>query len=274
LGDAIVVRGLNKQFRHRNVNAPTTLQEACVGRGRQRRGPGGVYWALNNIDLCVPEGKMVGIIGANGAGKSTLLRLICGIGRPDSGTITVNGRLTALLDMGAGFHPELTGRENVFTSGIVSGLTRQEVRQRFDSIVDFSELHEFIDDPLRTYSAGMAIRLAFAVTVAVRMNADILLIDEVLAVGDAAFQKKCFALMEEFREKGMTILLASHDGATLRKMADEVVWLRAGQVAAQGSPDSVFKQYENGIAAEPTPIPIPTPIRQKTFSFGRRARRA
>jgi lipopolysaccharide transport system ATP-binding protein len=184
---------------------------------------------------------MVGVIGPNGAGKSTLLRLMGRVGQPDQGKIEVHGRIGALLDLGAGFHPDLTGRENVFISGVISGLNRREVQQRFDSIVSFAELEAFIDNPLRTYSTGMQMRLAFAI--AVHIQPEILLIDEVLAVGDLSFQRKCLERITQFKEEGCTIILVSHDATAIRQLCDEVLWLRSGQLIAHGPPEVVVDQY-------------------------------
>jgi lipopolysaccharide transport system ATP-binding protein len=202
---------------------------------------------------------MLGVIGANGAGKSTLLRLIGGVGRPDQGSVQAHGRIGALLDLGVGFHPELSGRENVFISGVIAGLTRREVAQRFASIVDFAELQRFIESPLRTYSTGMQMRLAFAV--AVHTAPEILLIDEVLAVGDASFQRKCLECIAQFKAEGCAIILVSHDTTLIQQLCDEVLWLRAGRVAAQGDPEMVVGQYLDEMNAETrrrTPTDWPT----------------
>jgi lipopolysaccharide transport system ATP-binding protein len=184
---------------------------------------------------------MLGVLGRNGAGKSTLLKLLGAIDIPDEGQLSVHGHVGALLTLGAGFHPDLTGRENVFVSGVVHGLTRADVRQRFDSIVDFAELEEFIDSPLRIYSTGMTMRLGFAV--AIHMEPEVLLIDEVLAVGDVSFQRKCIERIERFKSAGCTIILISHDPNSIRKLCDEVIWLDAGQLVAHGAADAVVEQY-------------------------------
>src|SRR3972149_7953763 len=160
--DLVVVRGLGKQFSRYHADRPWTLQEAFQ-RGVRGRGPAERFWALRDVSFSVAPGRMLGVVGPNGAGKSTLLRLISGVGRPDAGSVVVRGRIGALLDLGAGFHPDLTGRENVFVAGVISGLTRSEVSERFDSIVAFAELEEFIDSPVRTYSTGMLMRLGFSV---------------------------------------------------------------------------------------------------------------
>ena len=177
----VVVQGLGKQFRRYHRDRPVTLKEAVV-RGLRQMKPVEQFWALRELSCSVAAGRTLGVIGNNGAGKSTLLRLIGGVGRPDEGSVQVHGRIGALLDLGVGFHPDLTGRENVFVSGVIAGLTRHEVTQRFDSIVAFAELQQSIDSPLRTYSSGMQMRLAFAV--AIHTEPEILLIDEVLAVGE------------------------------------------------------------------------------------------
>src|SRR5438132_13144083 len=217
MGNAIIVQNLSKQFRRYHSDRPWTLQEAFL-QGLRRMKPAEYFWALHEVSFSIAYGRMVGVIGPNGAGKSTLLRLIGGVGRPDKGTIRVHGQIGALLDLGTGFHPELTGRENVFVSGVIAGLTRREVAQRFDSIVAFAELQQSIDSPLRTYSSGMQMRLAFAV--AIHTEPEILLIDEVLAVGDLAFQRKCLQRIAQFKAEGCTILLVSHDATLIQQLCD------------------------------------------------------
>jgi lipopolysaccharide transport system ATP-binding protein len=180
-------------------------------------------------------------VGVNGAGKSTLLRLLGGVGRPDEGSVKVQGRINGLLDLGAGFHPDLSGRENVYINGVINGLTRREVARQLDSIVAFSELEAFIDSPLRTYSTGMQMRLAFAV--ATHTHPDILLIDEVLAVGDLVFQHKCIERIARFKTDGCTIVLISHDVGLVHQLCDEAVWLHAGRLLAHGAADLVVDQY-------------------------------
>jgi ABC-2 type transport system ATP-binding protein/lipopolysaccharide transport system ATP-binding protein len=200
-------------------------------------------WALRDVSFEVGRGEVVGIIGRNGSGKSTLLRVIARVLRPTSGRIWVKGRVAPLLELGGGFHPELTGRENIFLNGCLLGRTRQEVAERFDEIVDFAELREFIDAPLRTYSTGMVARLGFAVATA--WEPEILLVDEVLAVGDQDFQKKCQARMETFRACGTTILLVSHNLEMVRKMCQRAIWLEHGRIQAIGSPDEVISRYQD-----------------------------
>jgi lipopolysaccharide transport system ATP-binding protein len=245
--DAIVVQCLGKRFRRYTADRPSTLKEALLG-GLRRTEPTEYFWALRNVSFGIAPGRMVGVIGPNGAGKSTLLRLIGDVGRPDEGHVTVSGRLGALLDLGAGFHYDLTGRENVFVNGVISGLTHREVVRRFDSIVDFAELEEFIDSPLRTYSTGMQMRLGFAV--AVHTDPEILLIDEILAVGDLAFQRKCLARIAQFKSEGCTIVLVSHDAGSIQKLCDEALWLHRGELVAYGPADVVTGQYVVEMAAE------------------------
>jgi lipopolysaccharide transport system ATP-binding protein len=193
-------------------------------------------------------GRALGLIGRNGSGKSSLLRLIGQVGRPDEGQVQTQGRIGALLDLGANFHPELTGRENVFVSGIVAGLTRRQVQERFEAIVAFAELEDFIDSPLRTYSTGMQMRLAFAV--AVHTDPQLLLIDEVLAVGDISFQQKCLERIQQFKSEGCTIVYVSHDLTSVTQLCDEVIWLNEGQIMAHNSAEAVVEQYLAAMRAE------------------------
>ena len=209
---------------------------------------GDEHWALQEVSFEVPQGKMVGIIGSNGSGKSTLLKLLAGILKPTSGTIRVAGRVSALIELGAGFHLEFTGRENVWINGILLGLSRQEVRERFDEIVRFAGLEAFIDNPVKTYSSGMYMRLGFAIATAVDPN--ILLIDEVLAVGDEAFQHKCVAKIQEFKARGKTICFVSHDLGVVAELCDETVWLDQGRVSAIGRTHDVIQQYRTRVAQE------------------------
>lgn len=245
--DSIVVQNLGKRFRRYHPDRPRTLKETVV-QGLRRTRPVEKFWVLRDVSFRVAEGTMVGVIGRNGAGKSTLLRLIAGVGRPDEGTVEVQGRLGAFLDLAAGFCPDLTGRENVFVGGVIGGLTRRQVAQRFDSIVAFSELEESIDNPLRTYSTGMRMRLAFAI--AIHTDPEVLLIDEVLAVGDLAFRSKCFDRIKEFKGNGCTILLVSHDVTQIQMLCDEALWLDEGRVVAHGAPEIVVGQYTTKMRRE------------------------
>ena len=246
---AIIVRGLSKQFRRYHVHRPRTLQEA-VQRGMKQLKPADHFWSLHDITFEVMKGRAVGVIGPNGAGKSTLLRLVSGVGRPTAGFVSVNGRIGDLLDLGAGFHPELTGRENVFVNAIIGGLRRKQVQQRLESIIAFSELNEFIDYPLHTYSSGMQMRLAFSV--AVHIEPEVLLIDEVLSVGDLSFERKSIEKISEFRNRGCTILLASHDLHAVRDLCDEALFLRSGHLVSHGPAGEVIDRYRaEGNGSEP-----------------------
>jgi len=200
---------------------------------------------LNDISLTVPRGKTVGIIGKNGSGKSTLLKLIAGIYRPDSGQIRVHGKLSSLIELGAGFHPEFTGRENVFINGILLGLSKQEIRERFDRIVRFAELEDFIDMPVRTYSSGMYMRLGFSV--AVHVNPEILIIDEVLAVGDESFGHKCKEIIRQFKASMKTIVMVTHDMSAVERWCDEAVWLNKGEIADRGEPRRIIDRYRENV---------------------------
>ncbi|HEU4325550.1 MAG TPA: ABC transporter ATP-binding protein [Roseiflexaceae bacterium] len=234
--DAITVAGLGKRFLRR-TDRPTTLKETLLRGWR----PAEWRWGLRDVSFNVAPGTMLGVVGANGAGKSTLLRLIGGVGRPDEGRVVTCGRIGALLDLGAGFHPDLSGRENVQIAGVIAGLTRAELAGRFDEIVAFAELECAIDAPLRTYSSGMQMRLAFAV--AVHTDPEILLIDEVLSVGDMAFQHKCVARIDQLKAQGCAIVLVSHEVDQLRRLCDQALWLREGQCAAYGAAEAVVGQY-------------------------------
>jgi len=237
----ISARGLGKRFPRYSGDRPRSVKEALL-RGLRGVRPRDTFWALRNVDVEIGPGQMLGIIGHNGAGKSTLLQLLSGIGRPDEGSVETRGLVAGLLELGAGFHPDLTGRENVFVSGVISGLTRAEVSRRFDSIIDFAELSPFVDSPLRTYSQGMKLRLGFAV--ATHTEPEILVIDEMLAVGDRRFRQKCLDRIADFRSAGCAIALASHDLDSVRKHCDEAILLHRGEVAARGASGAVATRYE------------------------------
>ena len=191
--------------------------------------------------MSVPRGQTLGVIGRNGSGKSTLLKLVAGISKPTSGTVKVNGRISALIELGAGFHPEISGRENVFINGIMLGLTKREVAERFDEIVEFAEMKEFIDAPVKTYSSGMYMRLGFAV--AIHVDPEVLLVDEVLAVGDEGFTHKCLDKFAEFKRRGKTILLVTHSLAMVERFCDEALWLDAGRIKGSGDPKRIVGAY-------------------------------
>lgn len=266
---AIELEGVSKRFRLRTIEPATTLKTAFVNlvRGRRwlQREP--VFQALRDITFTISQGETFGIIGRNGSGKSTLLKLIAGIYRPDSGRIRAHGRVAGLLELGAGFHPEFSGRENIFINGIVLGLPKREVRRRFDDIVRFAELEAFIDEPVRIYSAGMFMRLGFAV--AVHTDPDIFLIDEILAVGDEAFQLKCADKLAEFRRRGKTIVLVSHDLGAVERWCDQAIWLDEGTIQALGDPTKVTETYRNPLGRSQALVP-PEPAGESGEGRGRR----
>lgn len=200
------------------------------------------FWALKGVDVESARGKVLGIIGRNGAGKSTLLKVLAGVIKPIEGKVQMNGRIAPLIELGAGFDPELTGRENTYLNGTILGCTNKEIARKFDQIVSFSELEEFIDAPLRTYSSGMIARLGFAI--ATDVDPDILIVDEILGVGDDAFQAKCRKRIENFRARGVTILFVSHDLKQVEEMCDYVYWLDHGEVRVSGKPDKVVSEYK------------------------------
>ena len=241
----VSIRNLGKRYRLRDA-APATFQEVMMAAVRGFRSK--PFWALRDVSFDVRPGESVAIVGPNGAGKSTLLRLVCGVGRPTTGTVQVRGRVAALLSMGAGFHPHLTGRENLYVSAVVSGLRRYQVKELFQTIVDFAELGDFIDQPLRTYSSGMQMRLGFAV--AIHVDPALMIIDEGLAVGDAHFKRKCLERITSFRRSGKTLLMVSHDVALVRSFCTRVVWLRRGQKIADGTVSELIGDYERTIRGE------------------------
>jgi len=225
-----------------------TLKEAIVRRRHLR--PVEV-WALQDVSFRVEPGESVGFMGRNGSGKTTLLRLLAGVFRPSSGRLDVSGQVAALLELGAGFHPDFTGRDNIYLSSSIYGVRKQEVDRRFDEIVEFSELERFIDLPVRTYSAGMYMRLGFSI--AVNVDADILLLDEVFAVGDEAFQRKCVDRILEFRRQGKTIAFVSHSGQALERMCDRALLLRQGLVEYDGETGEAIRRYQELLAGEEEP---------------------
>lgn len=245
--EIITAQNLGKKFYRYHTGRPTTFLEVLI-RGLQGMKPKEVFWGVDHIDFSISAGQIVGIIGKNGAGKSTLLRMIGGVTRPDDGSIVVHGQVGGFLDLTAGLRDDLTGRENIYISGVISGLTRQEVEDRFDDIVNFAEIHDFLDNPLRTYSTGMRLRLAFAV--AAHTSPDILLIDEVLAVGDAVFRDKCFDRIEKFKAEGTTILIVSHQMSQIHQLCDTVMWLKNGRLMQMGVPEAVIAAYEADMQTE------------------------
>jgi len=234
----ISVQGVSKRFRLER-NRPSSLKEALLRVGR--RTDVDDFWVLRDVDLDIDAGSFFGLIGHNGSGKSTLLRLMANIHRPTSGQIDTNGRLSALLELGSGFHPDLTGRENVYLNGAMLGLTRRHMHEAMDEIIEFSGIGDFIDEPVKIYSSGMYVRLGFAV--AVNVDPEILLVDEVIAVGDEEFQQRCMAHMNKLRERGCTIVLVSHNTTLMRNLCDRVGWLDHGRLLEVGTPDTVVDAY-------------------------------
>ena len=235
---------------------PRSFQELAVSFFKRNNASWEELWALRDISFAVERGRTLGIIGPNGSGKSTLLKLITRILEPTSGRVVVNGKVSALIELGAGFHPDLTGRENVFLNGSLLGMSRKEMEEKFEEIVEFTELGRFIDMPLKHYSSGMQMRLGFAIATSV--DPDILLIDEVLAVGDEAFQRKCMRKIAEFKRRGKTIIFVSHDLDAVRELCSEVIWLDGGVIRARGRPDEVIVQYLRDIGEE-APLELAVP---------------
>lgn len=250
---AIRVSGVHKRFRKFTVRGGyTTLKTSLVNRMFRGKFPAGNYVdVLNGIDLEVARGTTLGIIGRNGSGKSTLLKVMAGILRADQGEVEVRGRVSPLIELGAGFHPDFSGRENVYLNGLVIGMSRAETEARYDAIVDFAGLADAIDDPVRTYSSGMYMRLAFSV--AVHADPEILLIDEILAVGDEAFIGKCYERIAAFQEAGKTIVMVSHGLDAIERWCHEAVWIDRGRIAARGYPTSVARLYHAAAAEEGPP---------------------
>jgi len=245
-GNAIEVRGVGKAYRLGIADAATTLREALVQAVRGERAAAGgaesLLWALRDVSFDVSAGETVGIIGRNGAGKSTLLKLLSRITWPSEGEIRLYGRIGSLLEVGTGFHPELTGRENIFLNGTILGMRRGEIARRFDEIVAFAEIDRFLDTPVKRYSSGMYVRLAFAV--AAHLDPEILVVDEVLAVGDAAFQRKCLGKMGEVaREQGRAVLFVSHNMMAIGALCSRGILIEHGRVTADGPTGVVVQQY-------------------------------
>lgn len=240
---AIEAENISKVFRR--LSSHTTLKKAFIDLitfNKNKQVKMLKFTALENVSFKVKRGETFGIIGPNGAGKSTLLKILCGIMKPTSGRISVNGSLSALLELGTGFHPELTGRENILINGLILGLSKKEIIAKYDEIIEFSGVKDFIDEPIKTYSSGMQVRLSFSV--AVNVNPDILILDEVLAVGDAEFQAKSRKRIEEFINGGRTVLLVSHDKKSILDYCNEAMLLYKGNVIATGQTKDVVDKYE------------------------------
>ena len=249
----ITVSGLGKRYRIRHQQGRQhyaalrdVITAAVTAPFKRHRQPAGRedFWALKDVSFAVQPGEVLGIIGRNGAGKSTLLKILSRITEPTAGRVTLRGRVASLLEVGTGFHPELTGRENIFLNGAILGMTRQEIRRNFESIVSFAEVERFLDTPVKRYSSGMYVRLAFAV--AAHLESDILVIDEVLAVGDAQFQKKSLGKMHDVSRGGRTVLFVSHNMAAVQALCTRAIWLDRGQVAAEGATAAVTAKYLQG----------------------------
>lgn len=236
--NAIEIRNMTKSFKLYS-DKPNTMKERLVRGWKKNNNE--IHTVLKDINIDIEKGDTVALIGVNGSGKSTLLKLMTKIIYPNKGTVQTRGKLTSLLELGAGFHPDFTGRENIYFNAAIFGLTKQEIDKRIDDIIEFSELGDFIDSPIRTYSSGMYMRLAFAV--AINVDADILLIDEILAVGDQHFQDKCFAKLEELAKSDMTIVIVAHGMDALKKLCTRGIWINNGVVAMDGKFEEVSNAY-------------------------------
>jgi ABC-type polysaccharide/polyol phosphate transport system ATPase subunit len=275
---AIELVNVSKIYRRYGGRQFSTLKSALLQRSILRDlQPSETFPALTDVSLSVPKGSTFGVMGRNGSGKSTALKLVAGITKPTSGTVRVEGRISALIELGAGFHPEISGRENVFINGIMLGLTKREIQERFDEIVDFAELREFIDAPVKTYSSGMYMRLGFAV--AINVNPDVLLVDEVLAVGDEGFTHKCLDKFAEFKRSNKTILLVTHSLNLIERFCDEAIWLDNGRAMSHGDPKRVVGAYltkveegEEALLAATTAKAVESASRASTGQVGQERR--
>jgi lipopolysaccharide transport system ATP-binding protein len=267
----ITVEGLGKKYllRHADTHSYDTFRDALTraagapwrwfgGNGNRTSNAADDFWALRDVSFDVSRGDVVGIIGRNGAGKSTLLKILSRIVEPTAGRVTLEGRVASLLEIGTGFHPELTGRENIYLNGAILGMTRAEIRRNFDSIVSFAEVERFLDTPVKRYSSGMYLRLAFAV--AAHLEPDILVIDEVLAVGDAEFQKKSLGKMHEVSRGGRTVLFVSHNMPAVQALCGTTIWLDRGEVKANGPTTEVIAKYLQSASAVDRDLDRPVPL--------------
>ncbi|MEA2327126.1 MAG: lipopolysaccharide transport system ATP-binding protein [Thermoanaerobaculia bacterium] len=248
MNEAVIGQGIGKTYRlGEQGTAYTLLRERLVEtakaafRKREAAPAREPFWALKDVSFSIGQAEVVGLIGKNGAGKSTLLKILSRITEPTEGRIDLNGRVSSLLEVGIGFHPELSGRDNVFLNGAILGMSRNEIRRKFDEIVEFAEIAKFLDTPVKRYSSGMYVRLAFAV--AAHLEPDILIVDEVLAVGDSAFQQKCLGKMRDIRSEGRTVIVVSHNMATVSSLCQKVIWLADGQVKAAGDAQEIIRKY-------------------------------
>ncbi len=250
MGSAVVVENLGKRFSAYASDRPRTIMQAALSGLRNLRAMDH-FWALRNVSFSVESGEILGVIGHNGAGKSTLLQLMGGIGRAEEGSVRIRGSVGALLDLGAGFHDDLTGRENLMVTALISGLTRQEALAKQDEIIRFAELEAFIDNPIRTYSTGMGMRLAFSI--AIHTNPDVLLVDEHLSVGDIGFQTKCLGRVRELRDRGCAIVLISQSPKQILEICDRALLLKRGRIAAYSDPETVILEYEAAMHPDQKP---------------------
>lgn len=255
----IEMKNVSKRFRRNMTNLRSTVGYVLGTSSHDD------FWAVKNISLQLVAGESLGIIGPNGAGKSTILKILTHITRPTKGSITVRGRIGALIEVGAGFHPELTGRENIFLYGAILGMNKKEISEKFDSIVAFSELHKVLDTPVKFYSTGMYLRLGFAVTV--HLDPDILIIDEAMAVGDIVFQEKCFKKIEEFRSQGKIIIVVSHDLQLIERYASSCIVLHAGSVVKAGTPQECTRWYHEEIVGSRGQHTVLFPDQEKSQSI-------
>ena len=242
--NAIEVRNMSKSFKVNNDKANTLKEKLLFWN----RGETEIHEVLKDININIKKGETVALIGTNGSGKSTLLKLMTQIIFPNKGTIELDGKVTSLLELGAGFHPDFTGRENIYFNASIFGLNRKEIDNRIQDIINFSELGEFIDSPIRTYSSGMYMRLAFSV--AINVDADILLIDEILAVGDQHFQDKCYAKLEELRDSGKTIVIVTHSLGVVKELCHRAIWIYKGEFRLDGDPTYVIDEYLKQVAID------------------------
>jgi lipopolysaccharide transport system ATP-binding protein len=243
--DAVEVHHLSKRFRlyhERNQTLKSAVMKGKVSRYED-------FWALNDIDFTIQQGKTFGLIGSNGSGKSTLLKCLARIYAPTSGSITFNGRMAALLEVGSGFHHELSGRDNIYLNGSILGMSKKEIDRKYEEIVHFSGVERFIDQPVKNYSSGMYVRLGFAI--AIHVDPEILVVDEILAVGDAEFQEKCLMKFAEFKRDGRTVIMVSHGMGAVRSMCDDVAWIEKGYLRAVGETDTVVTEYLESIGHDP-----------------------
>ena len=251
MNPVITIENLSKQYRIGHANESTTLRESLLGLVKlsflRHKSQAETIWALRNVSLSIEQGESVAIIGRNGAGKSTLLKVLSRITHPTSGVVRVSGRVAALLEVGTGFHQELTGRENIYMNGSILGMSKKEVDRKLNEIVEFSGVAKFLDTPIKRYSSGMRLRLGFAV--AAHLNPDILIVDEVLAVGDAAFQKKCMNAMENLRAGARTVLFVSHNLAAVENLCRRCIWMEGGEVRMDGDSRQVIEAYMGSITS-------------------------